>query len=172
MNMSQIQRAAFAAFIATANAAHITLWCEETGASPDPYRKLNSKILSFLRGELRSLDNLMRFFDAFQEWRAAQTDDGTLNYVITELCCSALYASAEAIADPECDDSALLEGAILAVYDDLAELGGDAAGLQAYYQDLKEEFLQVVPETSQRPLGRAWESWLKGIDVSLFGLEQ
>lgn len=172
MSMTQTQRAAFAAFIATTNSAHITLWCEETGVSPEPFRKLNAKVLSFLRGELRSMDNLMRFFDAFQEWRAEQHDNDTLNYAIAELCSSALYASVEALADPECDDTALLEGAIMAIYDDIAELGGDAEGLRDYYRELKGELFEVVAEKAQRPLGKNWDAWLNTVDVSLFGLEQ
>lgn len=171
MSMTQTQRAAYAAFIATINAPHITLWCDEHDQTEDPFRKLNQKVLSYLRGELKSMDNLMRFFDAFQEWRADQQDDHSLNYAITELCCSALYASVEALADPECDDIDLLNGAIASIYAELAELGGDADGLSAYFAELQQEFMTVVTEKSQRPLSKAWDNWLRDAPVSLFGLE-
>ncbi|WP_430462448.1 hypothetical protein ACQUQU_06585 [Thalassolituus sp. LLYu03] len=172
MTMTTLQRGALCAAIARINTPHVLLWCEENQTDPAPFSKLLTKVLSYLRAELKSLDNLHRFFDDFYEWRQQQPLNDTLNDRIADLTCAALYSATETMFDAECDDVELIQGAIDALYDEIQELGGDASGLREYWAALQQEQSELVTDKSQRPLAKAWFQWLSETDVSLFGLEE
>lgn len=169
---SPVSRSAFSTLIAVLNIPHIRLLCEHAGTDPEPYLKLCSKVLSFLRGELRSEANLLRFHDAFCDWRQQLAEDDSLNGRIADLSCSALYSAVESLFDPECDDTGLLLGGINELYDELADLGGDADGLRRYWQSLQQEFHEQIADNARRPLPQAFFRWLAETDTSLFGLAE
>ncbi|MCD8524170.1 MAG: hypothetical protein LRY72_18205 [Saccharospirillaceae bacterium] len=172
MTTTPIQRASLCAAVASINLPHISFWCEQQGCDPEPYRKLLSKVLSFLRGELKSEANLLRFHESFSEWRLAQDEEDSLSYRILEASCAALYSATETLFDAECDDIDLLCQSLAAIYDEMDELGAETADLREYWQSLQSEWRDMITESSRIPLPKAFFMWLKEADVSLFGLAE
>lgn len=165
-----IQRSALAAALASINQAHLQFWQESQGIDCAPYFKLLSKVLNFLRGELKSENNLMRFYDEFYQWRDTLMAQDNLAYRIVELCNSALYSSVESLFDPECDDSELLLGSLADCWAEMAELGAETHEMQNYWQELQQQLQTLVTSQSRIPLSKAYFTFLQEADVSLFGL--
>lgn len=164
------QRIALCTTIAAVNAPHVAFWCDQLDVRNEHFPKLLSKTLSFLRGELTSEANLLRFHDAFYEWRQQQDEQDNLAYRVMELSCAALHCACETLFDHECDDTELLLGSIESLYDEMDELGADTHDLRTYWQDIQRELSDIVPSNSQIPLPKAYFKWLSELDVSLFGL--
>lgn len=169
--MTPIQRSALCTALAAINAPHVEFWGEHTQVDTAPYNKLLTKILSFLRGELKSQANLLRFHDEFYAWREQQTEDDSLAYRILELCNAALHSAVESLFDPECDDLDLLEGTLNNCWDEMAELGGEVSDLRNYWSEVKNEILASVSAKRQIPLPKEFFAVIKDADVSLFGIE-
>ncbi len=170
MTTTPIQRASLCAAIASINLPHIHFWCEQQNGDPEAYRKLLSKVLSYLRGELKSEANLLRFHEAFSEWRLAQNEEDSLSYRILEASCAALYSATETLFDAECDDLELLRQSLSVIYDEMDELGAETGDLREYWQSLQSEWRDMITDSSRIPLPKAYFAWLKEADVSLFGL--
>ena len=165
-----IQRAAICAAFAHINQGHIQLWCEHNEQDFSPFTKLNNKVLSYLRGELKSLPNLERFHEAFAQWREELAKDDALAYQIAELTCSCLYSAAESILDPECDDVELILQDVDAIYHSMESLTDSVPDLQAYKADILQGLTDILSEAKQAPLSKDYFGFLKECDTSLFGL--
>lgn len=172
MTLSILQRAALGAAVAKFNAPHVQLWCEQNDSSIEPFNKLQTKLQSYLRAELKSLDNLHRFFDEFYQWRQEQPLNDTLNDRIADLACAALYSATEGMFDPECDDTDLILQTLNSLYDEMDELGADTSDLRQYWLELQNELSELVTSSSQRPLSKDWFRWLSDTTVSPFGMEE
>lgn len=168
--MSPIQRSALCATIAAVNAPHIRFWAEHTQSDTSAYTKLLTKILSFLRGELKSQANLLRFHDEFYAWREQQAEEDSLAYRVLELSNAALHSAVESLFDPECNDLELLQASLSQCWDEMTELGAETNDLRAYWADVKEEVLNNVTDKRQLPLPKEYFALIKEADVSLFGL--
>lgn len=168
--MTPIQRSALCTAIAAINLPHIEFWAEHTQAETVPYNKLLTKVLSYLRGELKSQANLLRFHDNFYAWREQQTEEDSLAYRILELCNSAIYSSVESLFDPECNDIELVEGTLNNCWDEMAELGAEVSDLRNYWSEIRAEILSLVTESRQLPLPKEFFTMLKEANVSLFGM--
>lgn len=168
--MTPIQRSALCAAIAATNIPHIEFWAQHAQVDATAYNKLLSKVLSYLRGELKSQANLMRFHDEFSTWREQQTGEDSLAYRILELGSGALYSAVESLFDPECNDLELLEGVLDDCWQEMAELGGEVSDLRQYWAALKADILSEVSERRQLPLPKSYFTLLKDADVSLFGM--
>src|SRR5690606_5403143 len=81
------------------NAPHVSFWAETQHSSAEPYQKLQTKLLAWLRGELKSEANLLRFHEAFCEWRDAQPEDDSLAWRLLQFCCAALHSACETLFD-------------------------------------------------------------------------
>lgn len=168
--MSPIQRSALCAALAAINKNHIEFWAEHQQTSIAPYTKLLSKVLSFLRGELKSQANLLRFHDEFYDWREQQTEDDSLAYRIFELSNAALHSAVESLFDPECNDIELLQASLNQCWEEMTELGAETADLRNYWSDIRQEILNTVTEKRQLPLPKEYFTVIKEADVSLFGM--
>ncbi len=169
--MTPIQRSALCAAIASINSAQVQLWAEHAQVDTAPYSKLLSKVLSYLRGELKSQANLLRFHDEFYAWREQQEGEDSLAYRILELCNAALYSAVESLFDPDCDDLELLEASLESNWDEMIELGAEVSDLRSYWADIRSEVLSIVTDKRQLPLPKEYFALLKDADVSLFGIE-
>lgn len=168
-----LKHAAFATSICHINAPHIRLMAEQYSIDVVPHEQLRSKVVSWLRGELKSEANLRRFFDDFAEWREQLIDDGSLAYACFELTNAALYSAAESLLDQhEGDDETLLIGTIADLHQQIDELGGDGDGLRQYWRAIQSEEQTQRAHIKQRPLPRAYFQWLAEHDVSLFGVTE
>jgi len=163
-------RSAWYLALATINRAHVDLW-QENGQDAKPFAKLLSKQTAFLRGELKSRDNLMRFFNDFSEWRSSLDLNDELGDSIVDLACSALYASVESVFDEESDDVGLMNTYVHQLQDELIEVAPDYDGLREYLQDIEQEFVADFAQLKQIPISKSYFQWLAGLEVSLFGLE-
>jgi len=167
---SQVKRAAMAYLIVRTNHPHILLAEEVSGLQPAPLNKLMQKTEAWLRGELKSEANLLRFFEEFCSWRDTLPEPQNLNDQIVQLVITAMYATIEALMDPECDDSDLLNGAVNDIYSEIQDEGADTMELQEYFTGLQNELNAVVSNTAVRPLPKTYFELLKEADASLFGL--
>lgn len=170
MILSSLQRSALCAALAQINAPHVQFWQEHQNIDCAPYVKFLSKHLSFLRGELKSEANLLRFHDEFMTWRETLTEADNLAFRILELCNACLHSALESLFDPDCDDMALILGSLTALWDEMDALGHDTQDLRHYWQELQAEILEQVSAKAQRPLAKDYFLLLKNADVSLFGL--
>lgn len=170
MNLTTpVARSAFCLAIARVNLPHI-LMDKADGQDTEAFEKLLTKQTAFLRGELKSRDNLARFYEAFEAWRDARPEDDSLAWRISELSCAALYSSIESLFDEECDDIALISNTISDLYDEMDALGADTEGLRAYWADICAEFAAEFGEARQLPLAKRYFQWLTEMDVSIFGV--
>lgn len=170
MNLTTaVARSAFCLAVARINLPHIQME-KADGLDTEAFEKLLSKQTAFLRGELKSRDNLARFYEAFEVWRDARPEDDSLAWRISELSCAALYASIESLFDEECDDTALILNNIGDLYDEMDALGADTSGLRGYWADICQEFEAEFAEVRQLPLAKRYFQWLSEMDVSLFGV--
>ena len=168
--MSPIQRSALCASLAAINSPHIQFWGEHTDTDTTPYTKLLTKVLSYLRGELKSQANLLRFHDEFYAWREQQNEEDSLAFRLLELSNAALHSAVESLFDPECNDVELLQASLNQCWDEMAELGAETADLRSYWADIKEEVLNSVSDKRQLPLPNEYFVLIKEADVSVFGL--
>ncbi|MBE0483403.1 MAG: hypothetical protein IBX52_07860 [Bacterioplanes sp.] len=170
---SPLQHAAFAAAICVINAPHVHLLTEQQQIDNQPHEQLRSKMLSWLRGELKSEANFRRFFDEFAHWREQLIDDDSLAYACFELTNAALYSACESLLDQhDGDDRTLLLGAIDDIHRQIESLGGDGDGLRHYWQAIQDEWHLLCAQIKQRPLPKTYFQWLGEHDVSLFGLSE
>lgn len=167
---TNIQRSALSAALASINQAHVQFWQDSQKIDCAPYVKLLSKVLSFLRGELKSEANLLRFHDEFYQWREALEPADNLAYRILELCNAALHSAIENLFDTECDDTELLLGSLNDCWEEMAELGADTQDLKDYWQEIQAELNAIVSANSKIPLAKDYFALLKDLDTSLFGM--
>ena len=168
--MTQFQRIALCASLAVINAPHVSFWSETQHNSAEPYQKLQTKLLAWLRGELKSEANLLRFHEAFCDWRDAQPEDDSLAWRLLQFCCAALHSACETLFDPECDDTELLLGSLEALWAEMNELGAETGDLRQYWHSLQQELPDLIKDNTRLPFPKAWFAWLQEADVSLFGL--
>jgi hypothetical protein len=162
-------RSAFCLMVAAINLPHI-LMDKDNGIETEPFEKLLTKQSAWLRGELKSQANLERFYEAFEEWRQARSEEDTLAWRISGLCCAALYSSIESLLDPECDDIKLICNYVDDLYDEMASLGADVDDLRQYWQEIQSEFNTEFSRTQHLPLSKRYFQWLGEMDTSLFGV--
>lgn len=167
--MNPVQCSLIGLAIASINHPHMELLAQQ-GLDIEDYQKLLQKQRSYLSGELKSEANLLRFFAAFSDWRQQQDFNDTLNDQIADLCCAALYSSIEMLHDPECDDTELLFGYLSQIHDVMSEMGAETDSLRTYTQEFRTELHAQIDNLSQRPVNKAFFSWLRSFDASLFGL--
>lgn len=167
---SNIQRSALSAALASINQAHLQFWQDSQAVDCAPYFKLLTKVLSFLRGELKSEANLLRFHDEFYQWREALEPADNLAYRILELCNAALHSAIESLFDKECDDTELILGSLDDCWTEMAELGADTQDLKEYWQEIQTELNAIVTENSKIPLPKDYFALLKELETSLFGV--
>ncbi|WP_221798575.1 hypothetical protein [Oceanobacter mangrovi] len=164
---NHIARSAWCLVIASVNRIHVDIW---SNGDCEPFNKLLSKQTAFLRGELKSRDNLARFFNEFIDWRATLEADDSLGWLAADLAMAALYASVETLFDEECDDVGLLNQYIDDILGDLIEMQPEMEPLQQYSSELLQEFTASWSSVRQVPVSKDFFQWLGQQDTSLFGV--
>ena len=170
-SLSPVARSAWCLALINSCTPHIELQASEEQSDFQPWTKLRSKLSTFLSGELKSAANLERFFQEFLQWRENYEPADSLNGRITDLCLAATTAALDMLNDEECDDTGLIRQTMNDIYTELDELGGDAEGLQAYWQELDSEWCSALAGVKQRPLSRTVMQTIQATEVSPFGLE-
>ena len=169
--MTQYQRIGLALSLAHLNQPHTFFWQESQQVDTAPYHKLLSKTLNFVRGELKSEANLLRFHDEFYQWREQLLPQDNLAYRLVELNNAALHSAVESLFDPECDDIDLLLGSLQERWDEYSALGAETDALLSYWQDIQHELNDILPSTCKLPFPKTYFALLKDTNVSLFGIE-
>lgn len=169
-DLSPIARSTWCLAVVDACLPHLDLEETESGGDFKHWRKALSKLHAFLIGDLKSESNLERFYNAFSDWEANYETSDSLNGRITALVFSSTHTAFAALFDEDSDDSALIRGNINDLYAELDTLGGDAEGLQAYWQALDTEWCEALKTVRQRPISSATMKLLQDTDISPFGL--
>lgn len=169
--LSPVARSCWCYALVNSCLPHIRLQSEESGDDLAHWYKLLSKLQAFLTGELQSESNLQRFYEAFCDWRDTQTAGDSLNQRITALCLAATDAAVVLLSDNDCDDARLLPESMRDLYAELADLGGPAAELESYWNELSEEWTEALSAVRQRPVSKSAMRQICDVGVSPFGLE-
>lgn len=152
--LSQWRRAAFSAALASKNMNHILLFSEMQSEDASPATKLANKIWAFLDGELKSIDNLERFFNEFDTWQSAllQGQD-SFGAEAAQQACQSLYSAAYALLDESANDCELLDKSMQQLFEAMAELSGDeenSSALKSAYQDYIAEVFELLNSGSPK----------------------
>jgi hypothetical protein len=169
-DLSHIARSCWCLALIQCCKPHIELQKAEDNHDFTPWDKLLTKLNSWVSGELKSAQNLERFYQEFLTWQENYEAADSLNGRITDLCIAATSAAMDMLNDPDCDDLPLIRDTIGDLYSELDQLGGDAEGLSSYAADVFSEWESTLREVSQRPVSRTTLRQISETEVSLFGL--
>lgn len=144
-SLSSWRRAAYCAALSQLNMNHILLFSELKQSDAKPAQKLMSKTWAYLQGELKSLDNLERFFNEFDQWQTSLLDDlSSFGAMAAQQACQSLYSAAYALIDESANDCYPIYMALQQLLEDMAEMGADADGLKQRQQELDDEIISLL----------------------------
>lgn len=136
--LSQWRRSAFCAAMTTRNSNHVYLFCDINDQVPKAFDKLLAKTWSFLEGELKSIDNLERFFNEFDAWQNTLLDgQDSFGAEAAQQACQSLYSASYALLDDGANDCELVVLSNQQLLTEFSDLGNDAEELtsrQAAYE--------------------------------------
>ena len=128
--LSQWRRAAFCAAMAQRNINHVLLFSDMWEQDPQPFNKLLSKTWAFLQGELKSIENLERFFNEFDQWQTALlADQESFGAEAAQQACQSLYSASYGLLDESANDCELVQLSNQQLLTEFAELGNDSEEL-------------------------------------------
>lgn len=128
--LSQWRRSAFCAAMAARNCNHVYLFSDINDQEPKAFDKLLSKTWSFLQGELKSIDNLERFFNEFDTWQSTLLEGhDSFGAEAAQQVCQSLYSASYALLDESANDCDLVVLSNQQLLAEFAELGNDAEEL-------------------------------------------
>lgn len=173
--LSQWRRAAFCIAIAERNKNHAFLYSEIQEQDPKPYTKLLSKTWAFLLGDLKSIDNLERFFNEFDQWQNNLLENqDSFGAEAAQQACQSLYSASYGLLDETANDCEFVQLSNQQLLNAFIEMGNDGDELskrqEQYEQELfglltsgkpKREVLQLMQQ-----LARSEEESSLGINMS------
>jgi uncharacterized protein YjaG (DUF416 family) len=150
-SLSSWRRATYCAALSQLNMNHILLFSELKQLDPKPAVKLMTKTWSFLEGELKSLDNLERFFNEFDEWQNSLLDDlSSFGAMAAQQACQSLYSAAYALIDESANDCHPIYMALQQLLDDMAEMGADHESLKQRQAEIDQEIMTIINSDQSR----------------------
>ncbi len=148
--LSQWRRAAFCVAMAERNRNHVILFTDMLEQDSKPYTKLLSKTWAFLEGELKSLDNLERFFNEFDQWQSALLDNkDSFGAEAAQQACQSLYSASYALLDETANDCELVQLSNQQLFSAMEEMGNDIEELSSRHNEFEGEILALL--TSGKP---------------------
>ncbi len=143
--LSQWRRATYCAAMAERNRNHISLFCEMQEQEDKPYTKCLSKTWAFLEGELKSLDNLERFFNEFDQWQNALLDNQeSFGAEAAQQTCQSLYSSTYALLDESANDCELVQLSNKQLLAEFADMGNDSEDLIARHEEFEQQVYALL----------------------------
>ena len=143
--LSQWRRSAFCAAMAERNRNHAILFSEMLEQDSKPYSKLLSKTWSFLEGELKSLDNLERFFNEFDQWQTELLNEqDSFGAEAAQQACQSLYSASYALLDETANDCDLVQLSNQQLFSAMEYMGQDVEELQARHSEFENEVFELL----------------------------
>jgi uncharacterized protein YjaG (DUF416 family) len=148
--LSQWRRATYCAAMAERNRNHISLFCEMQEQEDKPYAKCLSKTWAYLEGELKSLDNLERFFNEFDQWQNSLLDNQeSFGAEAAQQACQSLYSATYALLDESANDCELVQLSNKQLLVEFTEMGNDSEDLIARQEQFEIQVFELL--TSGKP---------------------
>lgn len=149
--LSQWRRAAFCCAMAERNQNHVLLFCDMLATESTPFTKLKSKTWAFLEGELKSLDNLERFFNEFDQWQSNlfekdNSNQGSFGAEAAQQACQSLYSASYGLLDESANDCELVKLSNQQLFAAYADMGDDMAQQSIELKERHADFEQHVFE--------------------------
>lgn len=153
--LSQWRRSAFCCAMAERNRNHVLLFSDMSGADSKPFTKLQSKTWAFLEGELKSLDNLERFFNEFDLWQTALLEGhDSFGAEAAQQACQSLYSASYGLLDESANDCELVQLSNQQLLIAFADMGTDdmadsSKELKERHDDFEQQVFALL--TSGKP---------------------
>ncbi len=148
--LSQWRRSAYCAAMTTRNSNHVILFSDMLGQDAKPFTKLLSKTWAFLEGELKSLDNLERFFNEFDQWQTEiLKDKDSFGAEAAQQACQSLYSASYALLDESANDCELVQLSNQQLFSAMEEMGNDIHELTERHSEFEQEIYGLL--TSGKP---------------------
>lgn len=145
--LSQWRRSAYCAALTQLNINHIILFSDLNEQNPKPALKLLTKVWSFLEGELKSLDNLERFFNEFDQWQnQLLTNLDSFGAMAAQQACQSLYSAAYALLDESANDCDLVYKSLQQLLEEMKEMGAETEELIQQQQEFDTQILEILAE--------------------------
>ena len=141
-SLSQWRRAAFCAAMAERNRNHTILFSDMLDQNSQPYLKLLTKTWAYLEGELKSLDNLERFFNEFDQWQT-QLLNGQESFgaEAAQQACQSLYSASYALIDETANDCKFVHLSNQQLFSAMDEMGQECQDLVDRHRDFEQKIL-------------------------------
>lgn len=148
--LSQWRRAAYCAAMATRNSNHIVLFSEMLEQEATPFTKLLSKTWAYLEGELKSIDNLERFFNEFDQWQTELLkEQDSFGAEAAQQVCQSLYSASYSLLDDSANDCELVQLSNQQLFTAMEEMGNETKELIERHNAFEESILEIL--TSGKP---------------------
>lgn len=143
--LSQWRRSAFCSAMAERNRNHAILFSEMLEQESKPYTKLLSKTWAFLEGELKSLDNLERFFNEFDEWQTGLLNEqDSFGAEAAQQACQSLYSASYALLDETANDCELVQLSNQQLFAAMEDMGQDISELQERHHEFERQTFDLL----------------------------
>ena len=148
--LSQWRRAAYCAAMTSRNRNHVLLFSDMLEQDSTPYTKLLSKTWAYLEGELKSIDNLERFFNEFDAWQTELIEgQDSFGAEAAQQACQSLYSATYALLDESANDCELVQLSNQQLLAAMAEMGSDVDDLSERHSAFEKEVFETL--TSGKP---------------------
>ena len=148
--LSQWRRAAYCAAMTSRNRNHVLLFSDMLEQDSTPYTKLLSKTWAYLEGELKSIDNLERFFNEFDVWQTALLDgQDSFGAEAAQQACQSLYSATYALLDESANDCELVQLSNQQLLAAMGEMGSDIDELSQRHSAFEKDVIEIL--TSGKP---------------------
>ena len=148
--LSQWRRAAYCAAMTSRNRNHVLLFSDMLEQDSTPYTKLLSKTWAYLEGELKSIDNLERFFNEFDAWQTELIEgQDSFGAEAAQQACQSLYSATYALLDDSANDCELVQLSNQQLLAAMAEMGSDVDDLSERHSAFEKEVFETL--TSGKP---------------------
>lgn len=143
--LSQWRRSAYCSAMAERNRNHIILFSDMLEQDSKPYSKLLTKTWSFLEGELKSVDNLERFFNEFDQWQTELLhEQDSFGAEAAQQACQSLYSASYALLDETANDCDLVQLSNQQLFSAMGDMGQDVEELQQRQQEFEEQVFELL----------------------------
>jgi uncharacterized protein YjaG (DUF416 family) len=143
--LSQWRRSAFCAAMAERNRNHALLFSELLEQDSQAYTKLLSKTWAFLEGELKSINNLERFFNEFDTWQnALLKQQDSFGAEAAQQACQSLYSSAYALLDDSANDCQLVQLSQEQLFTAMEDMGQSTEELSKRHNEFESEVYELL----------------------------
>lgn len=143
--LSQWRRSAFCAAMAERNRNHTILFSDMRDQDSKPYTKLLTKTWAYLEGELKSLDNLERFFNEFDQWQTELLNgQDSFGAEAAQQSCQSLYSASYALLDETANDCEFVQLSNQQLLTEMADMGQENTELASRHSEFEQQVLELL----------------------------